>query len=52
MAVRFLLKQAKTRVSALGPAQARQEAIAMASVRAELGIADVDLSSQQESEPR
>jgi glycerol-3-phosphate dehydrogenase len=52
MAVRFLLKQAKTRVSALGPAQARQEAIAMAAVRAELGIADVDLNSQQESEPR
>ncbi len=38
-AIRFVTKQARTRVPALGPDQARQEAIAMASARAELGIA-------------
>jgi hypothetical protein len=37
---------------ALSPAQARQEALNQATVRAELGVADVDLESQRESEPR
>lgn len=37
-AARFLVKQSKTRAVALGPEQAQQEALAIASVRAELGI--------------
>ncbi len=36
-AVAFLVRQAVTRAVALGPEQARQEALAIASVRAELG---------------
>lgn len=52
MALRFILRQARTRSVALGPAQARQEALNQATVRAELGVADVDLDSQRESEPR
>jgi glycerol-3-phosphate dehydrogenase len=38
MAARFLTRQAKTRACALGPEQARQEALAIAAVRAELGV--------------
>jgi glycerol-3-phosphate dehydrogenase len=34
----FLLRQAGTRSVALGPEQARQEALTIASVRAELGV--------------
>lgn len=34
----FLLKQARTRAVALGPEQARQEALAIAATRAELGV--------------
>jgi glycerol-3-phosphate dehydrogenase len=34
----FLLRQAAMRATALGPEQARQEAVAIASVRAELGV--------------
>jgi glycerol-3-phosphate dehydrogenase len=37
-ALRFLEKQAQSRVVGLGPEQARQEAIAIAGVRAEIGI--------------
>jgi glycerol-3-phosphate dehydrogenase len=37
-ALRFLHKQARTRVCALGPEQARQEALAIASVRSQMGI--------------
>lgn len=37
-ALRFLTRQARTRVCALGPEQARQEAIAIASLRAQVGI--------------
>jgi glycerol-3-phosphate dehydrogenase len=37
-ALRFLHRQAKTRVCALGPDQARQEALAIAHVRAQMGI--------------
>jgi glycerol-3-phosphate dehydrogenase len=37
-ALRFLHQQARTRVCALGPEQARQEAMAIASVRAQMGI--------------
>ncbi len=52
-ALRFLVRAARTRSAALGPEQARQEALAIASVRAELGTADVDLSDAiSESEPR
>ncbi len=38
-ALRFLHKRARTRVCALGPEQARQEALVIASVRAQMGIA-------------
>jgi glycerol-3-phosphate dehydrogenase len=38
MASRFLAKQSLTRACALGPEQARQEALAIAAVRAELGV--------------
>lgn len=42
-ALSFLTRQARTRSVALGPEQARQEALAIASVRAELGVsADAD----------
>jgi glycerol-3-phosphate dehydrogenase len=37
-ALRFLHKSARTRVCALGPEQARQEALTIASVRAQMGI--------------
>jgi glycerol-3-phosphate dehydrogenase len=37
-ALQFLHRQARTRVCALGPEQARQEALAIASVRSQLGI--------------
>lgn len=37
-AVRFLARQSRTRVVGLGPDQARQEALAIAAVRAELGL--------------
>lgn len=37
-AVRFLVRQARTRAVGLGPDQARQEALAIAAVRAELGL--------------
>ncbi len=52
MAARFLVRRARTRVVALGPEQARQEALSIAVARAELGVADVNLDSQSESEPR
>ena len=52
MAVRFLLNKSRARVVALGPEQARQEALAIASVRAELGVRDLSLDGQTESEPR
>ncbi len=39
-ASRFLLERAQARVVALGPEQARQEAFAIAAVRAELGAGD------------
>ncbi|MBI4955709.1 MAG: glycerol-3-phosphate dehydrogenase/oxidase, partial [Myxococcales bacterium] len=38
-ALEFLLHQARTRVVGLGPEQARQEALGIAAVRAQLGIA-------------
>jgi len=37
-ALKFLHRQARTRVCALGPEQARQEALAIASVRSQMGI--------------
>lgn len=37
-AARFLVKQSQTRSVALGPEQARQEALAIAAVRSELGV--------------
>ncbi|MEZ4445830.1 MAG: glycerol-3-phosphate dehydrogenase/oxidase [Polyangiaceae bacterium] len=37
-ALQFLHRQARTRVCALGPEQARQEALTIASVRAQMGI--------------
>lgn len=39
-AMSFLARQAKTRAVALGPEQARQEALTLAAVRAELGVED------------
>jgi glycerol-3-phosphate dehydrogenase len=42
-ALAFLGRQARTRAAALGPDQARQEAIAIAGVRAELGVGEGDL---------
>lgn len=52
MAVRFLLRRARTRSVALGPEQARQEAMSIAVARSELGVSDANLDSQAESEPR
>jgi glycerol-3-phosphate dehydrogenase len=52
MAVRFLLQKSRARVVALGPEQARQEALAIASVRSELGVRELSLDGQTESEPR
>jgi glycerol-3-phosphate dehydrogenase len=37
MAREFLVRQARTRVVAMGPEQARQEALALAHTRASLG---------------
>jgi glycerol-3-phosphate dehydrogenase len=51
-AVRFLVRQARARVVALGPEQAQQEALAIASMRADLGVSQANLDSQAESEPR
>ncbi len=42
-AARFLARQAQTRAVALGPEQAQQEALAIAAVRAELGVDERDL---------
>ncbi|MFO0617002.1 MAG: glycerol-3-phosphate dehydrogenase/oxidase [Polyangiaceae bacterium] len=50
-AIRFLLRTARTRVVGLGPDQARQEALAIASARAELGV-EADMDANPESEPR
>jgi glycerol-3-phosphate dehydrogenase len=47
-AATFLVKQSQTRSVALGPEQARQEALAIAAVRAELGV-DVDSESASET---
>jgi glycerol-3-phosphate dehydrogenase len=49
-AVAFLTRQALTRTPALGPEQARQEALIIASVRAELGV-DVDEACAQVPRP-
>jgi glycerol-3-phosphate dehydrogenase len=46
-AAKFLVKQSQTRAVALGPEQARQEALAIAAVRAELGV---DVGSEAASE--
>jgi glycerol-3-phosphate dehydrogenase len=54
-AMQFLSRQAMTRAVALGPEQARQEALAIASVRSELGAPAGDeaaLSAREEGEPR
>lgn len=54
-AMEFLSRQAMTRAVALGPEQARQEALAIASVRSELGAPAVDevaLSTREEGEAR
>ncbi len=37
LALRFLVRQAKTRGVAVGPVQAAEEALALASIRSELG---------------
>ncbi len=47
-AIRFLTRQARTRSVGLGPEQARQEALAIASARAELGV-DADLVAAPEA---
>jgi glycerol-3-phosphate dehydrogenase len=52
MAARFLVSRARTRAVVLGPEQARQEAFAIAAVRAELGVRDFSTDGQSESEPR
>ncbi len=49
-ASRFLLQRAQARVVALGPEQARQEAFAIAAVRAELGAGD-DLDDEEQARP-
>ena len=41
-ALSFLERQALTRSAALGPDQARQEALAIAGVRAEIGLGSAD----------
>jgi glycerol-3-phosphate dehydrogenase len=41
-AARFLVQRSRTRAVGLGPEQARQEAFAIASARAEMGLADDD----------
>ena len=46
-AMRFLERQALTRSVALGPEQARQEALAIASVRAEMGVGADDTASEE-----
>jgi glycerol-3-phosphate dehydrogenase len=50
-AVRFLMRSARTRVVGLGPDQARMEALAIASARAELGV-EATADANTESEPR
>ena len=50
-AIRFLLRAARTRAVGLGPDQARQEALAIASIRAEVGV-DAGVDANTESEPR
>jgi glycerol-3-phosphate dehydrogenase len=52
MAARFLVRRARTRAPALGPEQARQEALAIAAFRSELGVDGAALAAQTESEPR
>jgi glycerol-3-phosphate dehydrogenase len=52
MSVRFLVQKTRARVVALGPEQARQEALSIASARAELGVRELSLDGQAESEPR
>jgi glycerol-3-phosphate dehydrogenase len=52
MAMRFIVRQSRTRACALGPEQARQEALAIATMRSELGVDAVELDAQAESEPR
>ncbi len=52
MAVRFLVQKARARVVALGPEQARQESLAIAATRSELGVRELSLEGQAESEPR
>lgn len=42
LAGRFLAQKVKTRVVALGPEQARQEALALSSIRSEMGLSDHD----------
>ena len=51
-AVRFIVKRAQTRVVALSPEQARQEALAIATLRSELGAPPPASLDQAESEPR
>lgn len=51
-AVRFIVKRARTRVVALSPDQARQEAIAIATLRSELGAPPPESLDEAESEPR
>lgn len=51
MASDFLVRQAQTRVVALGPEQAHQEALAMARMRAELGL-DASLLGVRRAETR
>jgi hypothetical protein len=54
MALRFLQQAARRRSAAIGPAQARAEALSLGSLRAELGAAaDVDASEPRDAaEPR
>jgi glycerol-3-phosphate dehydrogenase len=43
----FLTRQARTRAVALGPEQAQQEALAIASVRSEIGLDGEDAEAVQ-----
>jgi glycerol-3-phosphate dehydrogenase len=47
-AMRFLLSQAQTRVVGLGPEQAQQEALAIAAMRAEMGV---EADAEPDAEP-
>jgi glycerol-3-phosphate dehydrogenase len=50
-ALAFLRQQARTRVCALGPEQARQEALSIASLRAQMGLAgDAALRAEEDPE--